>query len=1544
MVKFAGYKPLFVRKVIKISGKVLSAAVLLLIILPLAGSLLLDIPAVQNFVVQKATRALSERLETRVEIGRVDLGIFSKVKVYDLYVEDYQRDTLLYISHLDAFITGFGIGGGGVELSHGRIERARLYLRETPEGEMNIKQVVNRISNPNRERKGNFKLRLRRASIGDMEFRLERLQPRNPAYGIDFGRMRLYNLTADVDDFTIDGQSIYTTIRSLSAHERSGFRLDHLSGKFYMTGGCLGFQDVALRTPASSVQIPYISLVGDSWLEYKDFVGQVRIDGALHRTRIASDDVAYFSPRLRDWHLTLSEIDIDLAGTVADFRGDIRSMQINEEGHLVGSASIQGLPDIASTRFDLRIDRLTTTAAEAERLARNIARKELPAGTVQLIDRAGEIALTGNFTGLLSDFNAHLTATTAVGEATANLQIRPTKGRLRAVRGDVATRDLRLGELIGHPDLVGGATLSAWIDGVVGRGTADAAVVGNIARLELNGYRYDSLRLDGRLRNREFDGRITARDANLDFDFLGMVDFNDTIPHYDFTMELRHADLRRLNINCRDSLSQLSARLIAKAGGRSLDDLNGRIEVQDGRYRYNDKEVRCDNLTITGKNSASSKHISLRSDFADIDFRSRTDYRTVFDYLRRAAWNYLPALNEAKQKAAAAPRPVALADDYSVLSLAIRDINPVTDAVSDGLLVAPGSSMLLMFNPASDRLSLKLSSEYIERRRMLATRLVVNARNQGDSLLLFASAEDLYAGALHFPQFDLSGGACQGNMQLSAGFTDTLHHATAMLGVRAEVAPEPGPNGRVIELRILPSHLKRGDKTWRIAARRIELDTARVKIDRFVVRSSDQQMRVDGIASRSRADSLTLTLQNFDLSPFAQFAGRLGYSVEGYTNGQASMKSVLRGSEVMADIRIDSLSVNEIPSPPLRLTSRWDFARHRAGVVVSNRTKGDTLIRGFYDPERVRYYARLKVDSLDLGLLDPVLQGVISSTSGVADVDLELQGARREARLTGGIRARNLRTTVDFTQVTYTLPEAVLAVENNRLQTRGAELFDPEGNRGSLDFTLNLNHLSNIAYELRLSPERMLVLDTDHEDNDFFYGRLFASGLARIAGNKGNVKMEIAAATEDNSTFFMPLSSKTNISYADFVVFEKPAEEAVDDVEQRKRLFEQRRKRTRATAASRMDISLSLDVRPNVEAELMIAGNAVRARGEGTLNLQIAPRSNLFEMYGDYTLSEGSYDFSLQNIINKHFTIQSGSTIQWTGSPMDAMLDIDALYKLKASLSPLLQSTVSSESNNVGDRSVPVECVIHLGDRLTNPAITFDVRLPGADPETQAVVANAFYTPEDVDKQFLYLMLFNSFYADANSNSNLGSSVSAATGFDLLSNMLSTMLPANMLLRYRPKSELSGEEVDFGVSKSLVNDRLYVEVEGNYLIDNKQAVDNGSVSNFMGEAYITYLIDPAGTLKVKAFTQTIDRFDENQGQQETGIGVYFKEDFDNFRNLRQRIKERFTNRKRQERRAARRAEREAERAREGGERPAVAADSLAAGLDKTKEMITNDNK
>lgn len=1511
------------RKGIKILGKVFSAAVLLLIILPVFLSLLLDIPAVQNFVVHKAAEVVSRKLETTVSIDRVDIGIFSKIKVKGFYVEDYGRDTLLYVGKLDAYVTGFGIFGGGLAFSRGEIADAKLYLRQMPDGEMNIKQIVSRISDPDKPKKGNFRLSLKRASIENMDLCLERIDSVAPDYGIDFSHMHLYGLTARVDDFVIDGSAIYTTIAALTARERSGFVLDHLAGRFYMTQGCLGFEDASIVTARSNIRIPYISLVGNSWAEYKDFLGQVRIEAALRNTSVSTDDIAWFAPKLRDWHVDFSNIDVEVAGVVSDFTAKVRSMHVGEGTTLVADAVVKGLPDIRDTWFDLSVPRLHSSAEAVDGLALGIAGRKLSDKLVGILGNSGSVDLNARFKGKLASFDMQLGAATEVGDIACNLRMSPLKKGLSSVRGDVETRNLRLGELLDRRDLLGNATLTAYVDGVIGKGVADANIAGNVTQLGFNGYVYDSLRLDGRLRNREFDGRVTARDPNLDFDFFGLVDFNDSVPRYDFTMDLRHADLARLHINRRDSVSQLSAHIVANAGGRSLDDLNGRIQVTGARYRYNDKEIEASNMTVTGENSERSKLVELRSDFADATFRSKTSYRTVFEYLRRSAWKYLPMLREAPPEAGPSERKAAVANDFSLLSVNIRNFNPVADAVSAGLQVADGSSLQLLFNPASDQLSLKASSEYIERRRMLATRLSVNASNRGDSLAVYASAEDLYAGVLHLPRLSLTGGARQGRVQLSAGFNDTTRRVSGLVGFRSAVVDEHGPNGRVVDLRILPSHITRGDKTWQIYAHKILIDTARIVIDKFFVMNREQELLLNGIASRSRADSVTLSLRNFDLSPFTQVAERMGYVIEGRTNGSAQMKSVLRGGEISADILFDSVEVNDIPAPPMRLASRWDFARNRAGVTVVDRLKRDTLVRGFYAPDQMRYYARVDIDSLDMGLLDPILTGVISSTEGVASADLVLQGQRREAELAGEIHVSGLRTKVDFTQVAYSMPEAVLSVKNNRFKASNVAVFDPQGHRGRFDFDMSLQHLSNISYDVRVAPQQMLVLDTDADDNDAFYGKVYATGSARISGDKGAVKMDIAASTDGNSSFVLPLSSKSNISNADFVVFVQPEKtDTLDNVARKKLLFE-RKHRQRADASNQMNITMALDVRPDAEVEIDVAGNTVKGRGEGTLNLAINPRANIFEIYGDYTISEGSFMLSLQQIINKRFTIESGSSIQWTGSPMNALLDIDAVYKLKASLQPLLQGT---SENLGGDRSVPVECIIHLGDRLSNPSIGFDVRVPGSDPETQTLVTNALSTPETVDTQFLYLLLFNSFMSENSSqaNANIGSSVSAATGLEFVSNMVSNWLSSsdyNVVIRYRPKSELTSDEVDFGLSKSLINNRLFVEVEGNYLIDNKQAaVNNNSMSNFMGEAYITYLIDRAGTLKLKAFTQTIDRFDENQGLQETGIGVYFKEDFNNLRDLRDRIRERFTNKKRKARRMARRTTRAAEKAAEEAEK------------------------
>lgn len=1516
------------RRIVNILAKMVSAIVLALIFLPLLVALLFEIPAVQNFVAREATEIISRKLGTRISIDRVDIGLFYRVSLDGFYVEDFQRDTLLYAGRLDARIKSLGLFGEGLVFSRAELSDARFCLRETPDGEMNIKQVVDKLSKKDKARaEGKFRLEIERLETDGLDFCMERLEHRNPSYGVDFADMHLIDIRAELKNFTIDGPVIHTDIGRLAMRERSGFVVEDLAGCLCIANGCIDIREGHIRTAKSNIELPSLSLIGLDWALYKNFVEEVDITAQVVNTTLSSDDIAYFSPKMKDWHLTLTDVNADVSGPVADMSGSLRSVRTGADTKLSVDFAAQGLPDVGKGHFKADISELTTSAADVDRLAAALTGKNLPDEVLRIAKNAGKIGLTGKFDGTLTAFAADAALATEIGGATCLLQVSSLRDGCRGVLGDVKTSSLQLGELLEN-DLLGPLSLNVHVNGELSSEHSDAEVSGEILRLGINGYDYDSLRMKGHLVNREFNGLIEARDMNLRFDFRGLLDLNDEQrPRYDFALDLEEANLAALGVNRRDSVSVLAARIAARAVGRTLDDLNGIIFVRDVSYRYNDRELAADSVVIVGRNSLSDKFIRLRSDFVDADYEGKTSYKEVFAYLQQRFRDYVPTLDGGPGWQAQHPDTVELADGYSQLTVNVRKINPLVNAVSPGLQIADGSQLLLRINPANDKLSFEAASDYIERGRMLVTRLNLDAHNRGDSLVFAASTEDLYLNSFHMSRVGMSGGAKDNKLELITDFADTIGDVSGRIGFRSEFARGRGPAGRQIDLRLTPSYISRGEKTWNIYTDGITADTSRIRIDRFRMVNAGQQLLLDGVVSRRLQDSVQLTLHNFELAPFSQFTSSMGYRVDGRTNGSATMKAVLGAGEVQADIVVDSISINDLAVPSIWLRSRWDFIQNRAGILVQQRENLDTLVRGFYAPSQKRYYARATLDAVELSALDPLLKGVVERTGGNADVDIALRGSGKEANLSGQIAVRDFTTTVDFTQVTYTMPRAVIEVKNNHLIAEGVPLYDPEKNEGLFSIDLNLEHLSNIFYSVKVLPKELMVLNTTSKDNDLFYGRIFASGSATIAGSKGGVKMDIVATTEGDSEFYMPLSGQSNAKTADFVTFVTPEQIDTTDYLVRKKLLFQQQGRKKEAAGSTMDITMALNVQDNTAFQLVIdptVGSALKGRGNGMLNLHINPGNGIFNMYGDYTLIEGSFLFSLQNIITKKFIIESGSMIQWTGEPVDARLDINAVYKLKTSLQPLLNTVTASSDDDqsgsrISDRSVPVDCKIHIGGRLSNPQLDFSVVVPVTDIETQAAVASVLNTQEAQAQQFISLVALGTF---SNSGSaNIGASSGVATGLEMLTNQLTNWFSTDdyrIILNYRAGSEMTGDEVDFGFSTNLINNRLLVEVEGNYIIDNKQAVSN-NVSNFMGEAHVTWLIDKSGNLRLKAFTQTIDRFDENQGLQETGIGISYKEDFNNFKDLKQRIRDRFTNKKRQKKRQARREE-QARRAAEEAQR------------------------
>ncbi len=1466
----------------------LSATLLLLIILPLTLSLALTLSTVQSFVVRKVTTALSEKIGSRVNVGKLEMALPLKVTLHDLLVEDHGADTLIYSKLTVARLSSLSLLSDELVLSSVEAHDSELQLREVDGGILNIKEVIERITNPNGEAK--FRTAINKIEFYDFDFSLERNVAAKEEPGVDLGDISLVGLNGVITDFVSHERITSLNVESFEGREKSGFQIDKGSVQLVVYEGVLDLTNFNVKSESSHIILPRLRLESDYWADYKDFNNNVSIELTTQRSRLAASDVAYFAPALWGKDFTIRSLTGVVNGTVENLEVQIENGEFGKDGRIESNLSIRGVTQVESAQFQIENLDLSCSLTEINAALIGFGAQPLAGSALRAIGALGLFNVKAKSSGSIENLSLDAQVESPRGVATYRGSVAGATTQLK-VNGEIATKGLNVGALIANSSL-GAVDLVANVDYNDPQLGIPSHINGQISQVQFNSNTFTGINLSGSYDGQGVEAIIDSEDENLNFDLNSYVRLSGT-KHYDATLRFNNLNLHALAINKRDSISTFSGSLKINLEGNDIDNISGQVVLRNSKYSYNDRSIYSPVITATARNNDKGKYINLESEYLNMTYNSKSSYEAVYAYLKDGLNEYIPILytNPVERKNS---RKVTIANNYSTLSVDFKNFSEVANAISSGFNVADNSTASVMINPFSERFSMRLSSDFIEHNNIAATGLSLNASNDNDSLSLYATASELFLGGTSLPNYTLMGGARNNILEFSTGFRDARSSRSATVGLNVTF------NGaEEYKIRLRPSTITLGESVWLITSKDANSAKGRFEISDFSMTNGSQQLLLNGVMSKEASDSLILTLKDYDIGMITSVVNNLGYSISGVSNGYVNIKQLLGSPQIIADVLLDSIDVNSIPSPPLRLSAGWDTQLNRAGVLVTNRNNRDTVVTGFYAPSTNRYLANLKVDSLNMGLIDPLLSTTISDTRGYANVDISLQGQNNKATLDGTIDAYDLKTKILYTQVEYNIPHALIEVKDNKLNTQSREMFDNDGNRALVTFNLSLDHLSNLSYDMRIVPENMLVLNTTEQDNELFYGKLYATGVATIKGDKRGVDMDITATSQPNSSFFMPLSTQSSVVKTDFITFVQERNQGQQDnpaTNFRRNYIEERNKRLNPQSAAQLNITMALHVTPDLDFQLVIdpvVGDIIRARGEGRMNINIAPEQNLFEMYGDYNISEGSYLFALLNPITKRFTVESGSSIQWTGDAIDPMLNIDAVYKVKTSLDPLISSTGSSSESS--SRSVPVDCIIHLGDRLSQPSVEFAIDVPSADTEQQAVIANTLIDQETISQQFLYLMFANSFIPVSSSyGSGLATSTTASTGFELLTNQLSNWLSSsnyNVVIRYRPESDLTSDEVDVGFSRGLIDNRLLIEVEGNYM------ADNDNYSNFMGEAYVTWLIDKAGTLKLKGFSQTIDRYDENQGLQETGVGVYYSESFDTFRELWNKIALRFRSKK-----------------------------------------------
>jgi len=515
-------------------------------------------------------------------------------------------------------------------------------------------------------------------------------------------------------------------------------------------------------------------------------------------------------------------------------------------------------------------------------------------------------------------------------------------------------------------------------------------------------------------------------------------------------------------------------------------------------------------------------------------------------------------------------------------------------------------------------------------------------------------------------------------------------------------------------------------------------------------------------------------------------------------------------------------------------------------------------------------------------LFNPYVSSIFSDLRGLASGNATLSGTLKQPVLNGELNLQKTAFTVDYLKARYNFTEKIL-IENNNIFFKDIRIYDPKGNSAYLNGAIRNRYLKDFRFDLNIRSEDFLCMNTTQQDNKMFYGTAYATGVIKIVGPPKNMNIDITATTAKNTSIKIPLSNEGELNKYNFItVINDYADIEVETNSQNYQVD-----------LSGLQINMILEVTPDAEVQIIFdpkLGDIIKGRGNGNLDMKISTTGN-FVMYGEYTIEEGDYLFTLQNFINKKFTIESGGKILWAGDPLDATIDIVANYRTRASLSDLL-GTDDERSRT----KILVDDRLTMTGKLMLPDVKYDIYLPSSDEATRLILSNAIHSSEDLNKQFISLLIQNRFVpynpGGHSSGSSSGSGYSNAAGVnasEFLSNQLSNWLSqisndVDVGVNYRSNREMKSDEVQVALSTQLFNDRLTI----NGSVDVATNAAAYATDNIVGEFDIDYKITKNGKFRIKTYNHANNDMLYENASYTQGLGVFYKEEFSTFGELMRR--------------------------------------------------------
>lgn len=1503
-----------IRTIYKVARSVAMSIVIAAAALYALVYMALNIPAVQDAIRNRTATELSRFIGSEVKIGSLQIIPFNALVVNDLTVYDLNNEKVADIERLSAGISLWKlISGDGIVITHAELLGGDFNVYQQQEGQsLNIQFIIDAFSPKDKNKPPTrLRLQLRHIILRQCAVRYDkRWMPKTAPDKFDVNHIRITSLGADASvPVIITGHGsredrVEVNLKRLTFVAAPGLKVNKFQCKATIVPSELSLTDILLQMPGTSLGFSPIVLNCSTPYNYKEaFDNSDGITVSLsHESSNRVFTLSDFAPL---WRPLASFTD---KNTIQSFNVRIGDHKGVVTLHTASSSSVPGIAGTVSlekskTGNAIAIDfkgSLNIQGTCANRWVNALSVSHPNLKVLDAIDYIGTGEQETELSAIISDRKLqtatlslpHLSAIGRMGEL--NLSAKITKnGNAITVAATAETGGF-------HFDALGLPSVSSNLKSLSGLASVDGTLVGNSVQdlsvdVALDYLRLSTMQLTGLSANadirKDVEGYTIEGDVESDDPLAAIKASAAATVTQDkkLTALQLDADVRNFNLSLIKKSGTVKGSVNISATDLLSPQVSGKATLENIVWKQPDgKTLAANYVGLTTVESGGFRSTTVLTPWIEGSVEGHYTFSELPNLFKVNDIIFASEKSDVADNNISEEEPATGNTSHLHFTIPVKANELIKFFGFPVNLITP-ASVTGGFTAGSRLMRIAIDAPYLSQGKKLISNTRLEVMSSPVTGLSFAATTTIPAKASDVT-LSLKADAFHGT-----GKTDIRWKFNREESFEGLLSLDADYTARSANLNIRQTQFTVNDTVWVIEPASIAYADKRVAIRGVNVWSGTQSLAINGDASSAASDTIRLELTEMDLDYIFSTLGINYVTFGGRATGDFYAADLFTKAPVLYTPRlnVEGLTYNGGYLGDADIRSRWISDQKEVAILADIHDNGShvaTIDGGIWTGRDSLAFA-LDANKVNIKFLQPFMKAFTSEVNGRASGRAVLYGTFKDIDLKGRLFADTITLKVDFTNTTYGGSDSVI-IDPGMIHINDFILHDRYDNTAILNGFVGHNYFHEPRFRFAVTNARQLLCyDTNPLLNPIWYGRIFGTGSATIEGEPGVVNILVDMQTALQSQFTFVLTDQLEAGDYNFLTFTDQRKAAVmaskptpaDTVPEAVRQFHRNTQQEQQSGRDEFNLDLRATVTPDAELILImdpVAGDRIRAFGSGTLQLGYTYPSEDLTMYGKYTLDRGMYNFSLQDVILKTFTIRPGSFISFNGDPYAANLDITAAYRVQTNLKDLDKSF--SQDRDLNRTNVPVEAVLHVNGDMRHPEVTFDIDLPTLNADALRKVKSIISTDDMMSRQIVYLLALNRFYTpEYMGNSGSGgerelAAIASSTLSANLSNILGQLSPNwSISPNIRTdKGDFSDTEVDLALSSQLFNNRLLLN--GNFGYRDRST----SSTTFIGDFDLEYLLNRRGSLRLKAYNHFNDQnYYLKSALTTQGIGIIYKHDF-----------------------------------------------------------------